>query len=426
MDKKCSNLSDISSVESDNDLDPTVLKIFDTDQEEESFSGFEHGDCASVSGLQVPNNVAKKGSNDSRRGREITKQKSSEKEIVAKGPGKGPGKNLKGKAPLKRKKVSAPKTKPKKSKDNSSELSDMLKTFFQQFSNVQLPAGQVPGTSQSGNLPEIDMQGQGDDDNIEEPSEGYAYSMHDIFSSTDPNENQIINADSAGIELPRIFEDQTKFSDPVTESLAEFVNNACTRKADISKFLEGKQVPSNCKSLIPPTINTEIWNCLYSNIQQRDRSLQEAQKVLGLSIVPMIEMAEILKGNQIDISKFKQLLTQSIALASNAFFEINIKRRYFIRPYVSKKFQQLCSASYPIEEHLFPNDVGKRMKEINEASQINRQVCSNYNGSKNFRRPWGRGGQSSQPQGPYRGQSWRSNRGRGRGYRARGSYRGKF
>ena len=91
----------------------------------------------------------------------------------------------------------------------------------------------------------------------------------------------------------------------------------------------------------------------------------------------MIEMAEILKGNQIDISKFKQLLTQGIALASNAFFEINIKRRYFIRPYVSKKFQQLCSASYPIEEHLFPNDVGKRMKEINEASQINRQVCSN-------------------------------------------------
>ncbi|CAG2235308.1 unnamed protein product [Mytilus edulis] len=290
-----------------------------------------------------------------------------------------------------------------------------------------MPASQVPSTSQTGNLPEIDcMQGQGDDEHLEEPSEGYAYSMNDIFSSTDPNDNQIINADSAGIELPRIFEDQTKFSDPVTESLAEFVNNACTRKADISKFLEGKQVPSNCKSLIPPTINTEIWNCLYSNIQQRDRSLQEAQKILGLSIVPMIEMAEILKGNQIDISKFKQLLTQSIALASNAFFEINIKRRYFIRPYVSKKFQQLCSASYPIEEHLFPNDVGKRMKEINEASQINRQVCSNYNGSKNFRRPWGRGGQSSQPQGSYRGQSWRSNRGRGRGYRARGSYRGKF
>ncbi|CAG2235304.1 unnamed protein product [Mytilus edulis] len=292
MDKKCSNLSDISSVESDNDLDPTVLKIFDTDQEEESFSGFEHVDSASVS------------------------------EEFSKGPGKGPGKNLKGKAPLKRKKVSAPKTKTntKKSKDNSSELSEMMKTFFQQF-NAQMPASQVPGTSQTGNLPEIDcMQGQGDDEHLEEPSEGYAYSMNDIFSSTDPNDNQIINADSAGIELPRIFEDQTKFSDPVTESLAQFVNNACTRKADISKFLEGKQVPSNYKSLIPPTINTEIWNCLYSNIQQRDRSLQAAQKILVLSIVPMIEMAEILKGNQIDISKFKQLLTQSIALASNAFF----------------------------------------------------------------------------------------------------------
>ncbi|VDI09361.1 Hypothetical predicted protein [Mytilus galloprovincialis] len=38
-----------------------------------------------------------------------------------------------------------------------------------------MPASQVPGTSQTGNLPEIDcMQGQGDDEHIEEPSEGYA------------------------------------------------------------------------------------------------------------------------------------------------------------------------------------------------------------------------------------------------------------
>ncbi|CAC5368658.1 unnamed protein product [Mytilus coruscus] len=58
----------------------------------------------------------------------------------------GAGKNTKGKAPLKRKKVSAPiKTKAKKSKDDSSELSQILKTFFQQFSNAQMPcASQTP------------------------------------------------------------------------------------------------------------------------------------------------------------------------------------------------------------------------------------------------------------------------------------------
>lgn len=77
--------------------------------------------------------------------------------------------------------------------------------------------------------------------------------------------------------------------------------------ANISKFLEDKQIPSNCKSLVPATINTKIWNCLYRNIQQRDRSLQETQKILGLlSIVPMIQMAEILRGNQIDLLKLKR------------------------------------------------------------------------------------------------------------------------
>lgn len=65
------------------------------------------------------------------------------------------------------------------------------------------------------------------------------------------------------------------------------------------------------------------------------------------------------------------MITQAIALACHSIFEINIKRRYFIRPYVSKKFQPLCSASCPIEDHLFPKDLSKRMKKITDASEIN-------------------------------------------------------
>jgi hypothetical protein len=41
---------------------------------------------------------------------------------------------------------------------------------------------------------------------------------------------------------------------------------------------------------------------------------------------------------------------------------------------VSKKFQPLCAASTQIEETtLFPTDATKKMKEISDASQINRQ-----------------------------------------------------
>lgn len=211
---------------------------------------------------------------------------------------------------------------------------------------------------------------------------------------------------------------QTRFSDAVSESLAEFVNSACTKKADVANLIEANQIPSNCKSLVPPLINSEKWSYLYSNIQQRDKSLQEVQKMLGLSVVPMIKMAEMLKTGQIVLTNAKTWITQAIALACHSFFEINIKRRYFIIPYVSKEFQPLCSASCPIEDHLFPKDLSKRMKEITDASEINKQFRS---APKNFRgRPYGRIQNYKENWYKHQGQ-------RGRGYQRhpRGHMRGR-
>lgn len=56
-------------------------------------------------------------------------------------------------------------------------------------------------------------------------------------------------------------------------------------------------------------------------------------------------------------------------------YELNVRRRFILRPFVQKKFQQLCAATTPIEEKtLFPSDITKRMKEITDASKINRQL----------------------------------------------------
>jgi hypothetical protein len=33
----------------------------------------------------------------------------------------------------------------------------------------------------------------------------------------------------------------------VSESLAEFVNSACTKQADVATFIEANQIPSNCR-----------------------------------------------------------------------------------------------------------------------------------------------------------------------------------
>jgi hypothetical protein len=66
--------------------------------------------------------------------------------------------------------------------------------------------------------------------------------------------NQVIVSDKADFDLLQIFEEQTRFSYAVSESLAEFVNSACTKQADVAAFIEASQIPSNCKSLGPPLI----------------------------------------------------------------------------------------------------------------------------------------------------------------------------
>jgi hypothetical protein len=73
--------------------------------------------------------------------------------------------------------------------------------------------------------------------------------------------------------MPKIFEDETKFSEPISENMAKFIMMGCTQKADVAKYLDEIKIPENCKNLVPPLINSEIWNNLFPNVQQRDKTL---------------------------------------------------------------------------------------------------------------------------------------------------------
>lgn len=60
--------------------------------------------------------------------------------------------------------------------------------------------------------------------------------------------------------------------------------------------MEANGVPVNCKSLVPPLINQEICSYLYPNIQKRDTSMQDAQKILGQVGVSMLKLAQIFES----------------------------------------------------------------------------------------------------------------------------------
>lgn len=315
------------------------------------------------------------------------------------------------------------KSKEQQEQFNPSQLFSVLNELLKRTENID-HARNKPGCSTSGENPERmeDFFPESDIDQNELNNES------DLFS-VDNDPEVVFDGENCEIFMPKIFEDDTKFSEPISENMAKFIKMGCTQKADLSKFLENVIIPENCKNLVPPLINSEIWNNLYSNVQQRDRTLQDAQRILGLSIVPMINLAEMFKTNKLEMKKAKKCVSDAITFACNAMYELNVRRRFISRPFVQKKFQQLCAATTPIEEKtLYPSDITKRMKEITDASKINRQltgyprnISKNYRGRmNNFRgrnqfSPYTRGGGRGRSGSMSRGSGF--SRGQSRGYK---------
>ena len=83
----------------------------------------------------------------------------------------------------------------------------------------------------------------------------------DLFS-IDNDPEVVFDDNNCEICMPKNFGDETKFSEPISENMAKFIKMGCTQKADISKFLEDVNIPENCKNLVPPLINSEIWSLI--------------------------------------------------------------------------------------------------------------------------------------------------------------------
>lgn len=315
MASNVTKFSDISSADEHNDKtdDDEILKLFDSEEEADaSFSGFEQAEEKST---EKPK----------------PKVKSTVSKVTASsGPGKGPGKNLKKKAPAKKRKTKDSGTSNVKKRKYFSQaekaMAEMLQNFMERFENF-------PGTSKSpvtaaapAPLPDVDNMYEGDDyDEYEDQDDSDEYDEekvvsnvpklgYDLFNKPDRHDKRVvISTDNTPLQLPKIFENETKFSAAISDDLANYVNSTCTNKADVSELLKGNLIPVNCKALVPPLINPEIWSFLYANIQQRDKSLQEVQKILGLSIAPMLRLADIFESTHIDVTESKRLLTQAIS-----------------------------------------------------------------------------------------------------------------
>lgn len=74
----------------------------------------------------------------------------------------------------------------------------------------------------------------------------------------------------------------------------------------MSKYFDEVKISENFENVAPPLINFKSLNSVFLNVKQRNKPLQDAQKILELFIVPMISLSKVFKTNKLEMKKKSQ------------------------------------------------------------------------------------------------------------------------
>ena len=85
----------------------------------------------------------------------------------------------------------------------------------------------------------------------------------------------------------------TKFPDKSLGLIVRACNNSCQTFEIADKY----KVPSNCEAMCPPSVNEEVWVDLnkVKKVQSTDKSFKEIQGLVTASMLPLLELAKVVR-----------------------------------------------------------------------------------------------------------------------------------
>ncbi|XP_070563491.1 uncharacterized protein [Ptychodera flava] len=240
-------------------------------------------------------------------------------------------------------------------------------------------------------------------------------------STSDASEESVSAADASqsDVNKPSLFKDiASKFlvkeqcEDPIDDDFAKIINALFRDGISDDKYndlIKKFNRPENCDGLTSVRVNQLIWDIIRPETRSLDTKFQSVQASLvkgAICITQLVcELAKLKDSpsDKIDLGKLMDLGTDSLALLGNTNRLLNLRRRDCMKADLKHDYLHLCSATVPFTEHLFGDDITKRVKDIQEVNRAGNKIST-----------W-------QQRGGY-------NRGRmrGRGFRFRGRGRGNF
>ena len=201
-----------------------------------------------------------------------------------------------------------------------------------------------------------------------------------------------------------------KMGDPVVPNIQALVKTtwgkltlaAATKK----KLNEDILIPSNCKPMVTPKLNSEVYIRIQENTQNKDKAMQERQKDIAKATVPVLRAMGHLEGVETVLTRILKTkqgkeglssedkflykavkeslkeLTSSLLVSNYAFTETTRKRKYDVCAALGPQFRPHVKVE-DTGEFLFGLDTQKAMK--SELKTIRAKGANNSFVSKNFR-----------------------------------------
>ena len=213
--------------------------------------------------------------------------------------------------------------------------------------------------------------------------------------------NEVVGGEDFRWNLPKLKVPQR--GEPISQSLAELINAACTSQCDTDDIVSKYKLPSNCDKLAPPLINAEIWSEIHKKVQTYDKAFRDIQSLIASGLLPIVKLLDVLRDQIQSNASARDLISDSITLLGQAQFNLSLRRRYMVRPYLKKKYSNLCNINTPITTLLFGDDVQKEIKKCDTGMSVTKEPYAPYGSYGPQQRMRGRARGRGGPQRGYRG-----------------------
>jgi len=212
---------------------------------------------------------------------------------------------------------------------------------------------------------------------------------HDLLDGLDQvSDSDADETDTFMEDLQQFFETGDSTAPDLETKMATIVNTslrASVGEQKINDLCDRLLRPKNCDGLIVPKVNQEIWARLQRFTRNRDLAMQKIQSYMAKAMIPMLkamqEMREVIKSGRGNTSRttlptaqWLTMTSESFRVMALGFVKITNQRKEMIRPDLSENYRQLCSDQNKVTSFLFGDDLGKKIKEIEDSERVGNRV----------------------------------------------------